>query len=90
MKLVAKDDAPKLIEMAKGPHSNSAFKEACREILNSKVPGNPRGITFAQGIALVLAKAALGGNIPAAKELVDRAEGKVTTSVEVRETKVKD
>jgi hypothetical protein len=40
------------------------------------VPGDPRGRTFAEAIADKLAQQALKGDIRAAEELADRAEGR--------------
>jgi len=47
------------------------------------VPGNRSGRTYAEAITEKIAKKALTGNIPAAKELADRAEGKARQAMEV-------
>jgi hypothetical protein len=69
------------------PGGRPAFKElnrACREILSSPMPGFPKR-TYAEGIAERLATAALSGNVSAAQELADRAEGRPRQAVEFNE-----
>jgi hypothetical protein len=63
-----------------------AMSEAAREILSAPIPDHPDGFTYAEGIALKLAQAALKGSVTAASELTDRAEGKPS----MRENAAKD
>src|SRR5215475_8452426 len=53
-----------------------ALTEACRSKLASAVPGDAEGRTYAEAIADKLAGLALKGDIRAAQELADRAEGR--------------
>ena len=52
-------------------------------MLGRPVPGDPQGRTYSQAIAETLAAKALEGDIRAAQELADRAEGKPRQSVEI-------
>jgi hypothetical protein len=54
------------------------------------VPGDPEGRTYAEGIAQVLAEKALSGDIRAAQELTERAEGKARQSVEIHNGSLRD
>jgi hypothetical protein len=51
------------------------LSKACREVLSQPAPDNS-GLTFAEAIARKLADKALEGDVRAAEELADRAEGK--------------
>ena len=55
--------------------------EAYKDLLDKKFPGDARGRTYAQVIAEGQAKAAIAGRTEAAKEIADRAEGKVTQEI---------
>ncbi len=59
-----------------GRPRTSALAEAYRVKLASLVPGDAQGRTFAEAIADTVALLALKGDIRAAQELADRAEGK--------------
>jgi hypothetical protein len=65
---------------------------AIRELLREDCPADKLGRTWAEVIALTMAKRALKGNVEAAKFLGDRAEGKPPQSIalsgdlDVRET----
>ena len=69
-----------------GRPRTAAFSQACREKLSQLVPDDPAGRTYAQVIAEALAQRALKGDIRAAQELADRAEGKARQSVEIENT----
>ena len=47
------------------------------------MPRDRSGRSYAEAIAERLAKEALAGNIPAAREIADRAEGKARQAMEV-------
>lgn len=66
------------------------LSQACRELLATPVPGNPEGHTYAQAIAKKLAQKALAGDIRAAQELADRAEGKARQSIEIQNATLRD
>ncbi len=68
---------------AGGRPKKTPLTDACREVLAKAVPDDPAGQTYAEAIAERLASAALAGNIPAAREIADRAEGKARQSMEV-------
>jgi hypothetical protein len=68
-----------------GRPKTAALSEACREVLAKRVPDDPEGRTYAQAIAQVLADLALEGDILAARELTDRAEGKARQSIELEQ-----
>jgi hypothetical protein len=71
------------------PGGRPAFKElsnACREILLSPLPDDPKR-TYAEAIAERLAQAALAGNIDAAAELGNRAEGRPRQALEISDGK---
>jgi len=63
--------------------------EACREVLSHPIPGDPQGRTYAQAIAEKLATLALAGDIRAAAELADRAEGKARQTMQIENTTLK-
>jgi hypothetical protein len=54
------------------------------------VPGDPEGRTYAQLIAQALAAKALKGDIRAAQELADRAEGRARQAIEIEHTRMRD
>jgi len=66
-----------------GRPKKTPLADACRELLNKPVPRDRSGRSYAEAIAERLAKEALAGNIPAAREIADRAEGKARQSMEV-------
>jgi Family of unknown function (DUF5681) len=57
--------------------------DACREVLSQLVPGDAKGRTYAQAIAEKLAAKAVEGDIRAAQELADRAEGKARQTLQI-------
>jgi hypothetical protein len=63
--------------------------DACREVLAKPVPGDARGRTYAQAIAEKLATKAVEGDIRAAQELADRAEGKARQTLQIENTALK-
>lgn len=66
-----------------GRPRTAPLSQACRELLNASVPNDPQARTYAQVIAAKLAKKAMRGDVGAAKELADRAEGRARQSVEI-------
>ena len=59
-----------------GRPRTAKISEACRTKLASLIPGDVQRRTYAQAIADKLVQLALKGDIRAAQELADRAEGK--------------
>jgi uncharacterized protein DUF5681 len=59
-----------------GRPRTAKLSEACRAKLASPIPGDPESRTYAEAIADKLAQLALKGDIRAAQELADRAEGR--------------
>ncbi len=73
---------PKGVSGNPGGRTKSAeVSKAARALLACALPGDPAGRTFAEGIVEVLAAKALCGNIGAAAELVDRAEGRPAVTI---------
>jgi len=66
------------------------LSNACRELLAAPVPDDPEGRTYAEAIAETLAQKALAGDIRAAQEIADRAEGKARQSVEIQSAEVRE
>lgn len=66
------------------------LSNACRELLASPVPDDSQGRTYAQAIAEALGKRALSGDIRAAQELADRAEGRARQSIEIENTTLRE
>jgi hypothetical protein len=62
------------------------FSQACLELLTAPVPGDRERRTHAQALAAMLMDKALKGDVRAAVELVDRAEGRPRQSVAVENT----
>jgi hypothetical protein len=67
------------------PRSQS-FSEACRRILREACPDDSEGRSYADVIAEKLCQLAMAGDIRAARELADRAEGKPKMLEEERRT----
>jgi len=59
-------------------------------LLAQPVPDDPEGRTYAEAIAQTLAKKALQGDIRAAQEVADRAEGKAHQSIEIENTVLRE
>src|ERR1700733_8916843 len=66
-----------------GRPTTAPLSQACREVLSHPVPGDPEGRTYAEKIATTLAEKAAGGDIRAAQELGDRAEGRPRQRLEI-------
>ena len=66
-----------------GRPRTAALSQAYRNKLAELVPNDRYNRTFAQCIADRLVELAMGGNISAAQELADRAEGRARQSVEI-------
>lgn len=66
-----------------GKPKRAAWANACRAILSAPVPGDRQGRTFAEAIAETLAWKAMRGDLRAAQELADRAEGRSRQGVAV-------
>ena len=73
-----------------GRPKTAPFAHACRELLAAPLPDDPEGRTYAEAIAQTLAKKALAGDIRAAQEIADRAEGRARQSVEIQSAKLRD
>ena len=71
------------------PHK-TPLTDACREVLAEPIPNDARGRTYAQGIAEMLAQKALAGDIRAAQEIADRAEGKARQSIEIQNAELRE
>ncbi|HEV2615957.1 MAG TPA: DUF5681 domain-containing protein [Candidatus Acidoferrales bacterium] len=65
-----------------GRPKTRSLSVACRELLETVVPGDPHGLTYSQKIARRLAKSALRGSVSAAQELADRSEGRPHQAVQ--------
>ena len=59
------------------------LSNACRDVLAKPVPDDPENRTYAQVIAQTLADKAVGGDLQAAREIADRAEGRPRQSLEI-------
>ena len=66
------------------------LSHACRELLAALIPDDPQGRTYAEAIAQTLATRALKGDIRAAQEMADRAEGKPRQSIEIQNTRLRE
>jgi hypothetical protein len=64
-----------------GRPRTAKLSEACRAKLASSIPGDPESRSYAEAIADKLAQLALKGDIRAAQELADRAEGRPSQMV---------
>ena len=73
-----------------GRPKSAPLSQACRELLAAPVPDDPEGRTYAQVIAETLAQKALPGDIRAAQEIADRAEGKARQSFEIENAALRD
>jgi hypothetical protein len=66
------------------------LSQACRELLAQPLPGNTEGRTYAEAIAQMLGKKAIGGDIRAAQEIADRAEGRARQSIEIQSAALRE
>jgi hypothetical protein len=73
-----------------GRPKSAPLAHACRELLAQPVPDDSEGRTYAEAIAQTLAEKALAGDIRAAQEIADRAEGKARQSIEIEHTELRD
>jgi len=73
-----------------GRPKKTPLADACGEVLALPVPGDSHGRTYAQKIAATLAVKAAEGDIRAAQELADRAEGRARQSIEVEHTGLRE
>jgi hypothetical protein len=62
------------------------LSQACREVLVKLIPGDPLHRTYGEKVAQVLAEKAADGDIRAAQELADRAEGRARQAIEIEHT----
>jgi hypothetical protein len=72
-----------------GRPKKTPLADACRAVLGQPVHGDAEGRTYAEAIAQALAQKALSGDIRAAQELADRAEGKPRQSLEIENTSLR-
>jgi hypothetical protein len=72
-----------------GRPKRTPLTDACREVLAQPVPGDTKGRTYAKAIAEKLAARAVEGDIRAAQELADRAEGKARQTVQIENMALK-
>jgi len=63
---------------------------AIKVLPEQPVPGDPAGRTYAEVIEQTLAEKALAGDIRAAQELADRAEGRTRQHVEFARASLRD
>jgi len=66
-----------------GRPKSAPLSRACRDLLARPMADDPEGRTYAEVIAETLAEKALAGDIRAAQEIADRAEGRPRQSIEV-------
>lgn len=66
-----------------GRPRETPLTDACRELLSKPAPDDASGRSYAEAIAEQLGKQALAGDVHAAREIADRAEGKARQAMEV-------
>ena len=69
-----------------GRPKTAPLSHACRDLLSRNIPNDPQGRTYAEAIAEALVEKAVAGDIRAAQELADRAEGRARQSIEIEHT----
>lgn len=62
---------------ARGPYIDKPFRDALRVAVKRKADDEARGKTKLDKIAHALVEEAVKGDVPAAKEIADRLDGKV-------------
>jgi hypothetical protein len=73
-----------------GRPKRTPLADACREVLALLVPDDAEGRTYAEAIAHTLAQKALAGDIRAAQELADRAEGRSRQAIEIEHARLRE
>ena len=73
-----------------GRPKTAPLSQTCREVLVQPVPGDPEGRTYAEKIARMFAEKSAEGDIRAAQELADRAEGRPRQALEIEHTRLRD
>jgi hypothetical protein len=73
-----------------GRPKKTPLSDACRELLNKPATDDPAGRTNAELIAERLVAKAVAGDIRAAQELADRAEGKARQSIEFEHARLRE
>jgi hypothetical protein len=73
-----------------GRPKKTPLADACRDVLGQPVPDDAEGRTYAQKIAVTLAEKAAEGDIRAAQELGDRAEGRARQAIEIGHTRLRE
>lgn len=73
-----------------GRPKTAPLSHAYRDKLGSPVPDDPQGRTYAQAIADTMADRALAGDIRAAQELADRAEGRARRSIDLQSATLRE
>lgn len=73
-----------------GRPKTAPLSQACRELLAAPVPDDPEGHTYAEAIAEMLGKKAIEGDIRAAQEIADRAEGRARQSIEIQNAALRE
>jgi hypothetical protein len=68
-------------------HNRLPISDALVRMLNRKVPNDRQGRTYAELIAQILIQKAVGGDLRAIKEVLDRVEGRVAPASKVRPRK---
>ena len=63
---------------------------ACRELLAAPLPNDSQSRTYAEAIAQMLADKAVAGDIRAAQEIADRAEGRARQAIEIEHTRLRE
>lgn len=69
-----------------GRPKRKPLTEAYAAILDKPIPGDKEGHTFAEAIALAMAKEAIKGKVNAAAELADRVEGRALQQIKMTES----
>jgi hypothetical protein len=73
-----------------GRPKTAPLSHACRGLLASPLPDDRKGRTYAEAIAETLAQKALAGDIRAAQELADRAEGRSRQCIEIENVRLRE